>query len=62
MTAAANKPIASSGAFRKPREATAPAANSSESPGKNGMITNPVSTKTIAIRIAYVTLPWSIVN
>jgi hypothetical protein len=35
-----------------PLAATAPATNRSESPGRNGVTTNPVSAKMIAKRIA----------
>lgn len=41
--------------------AKAPAANRSESPGRNGVRTRPVSQNTIANRMAYVSCPWVVI-
>ena len=40
--------------FNEPSPANVPAAKRSESPGKNGMITNPVSTRMTRNRMTYV--------
>src|SRR5690348_15036610 len=42
--------------------ASAPIANNSESPGKNGVTTNPVSQNTIANKIAYTQYSYSDTN
>src|SRR5436309_7377165 len=44
---------------REPLAAKAPAANSSESPGRKGVTTSPVSQKTIAKSSRYVQAPYS---
>ena len=56
-TAAANKSAHVSGKFTTPNAPSAPVANKSESPGKNGVTTNPVSANTIANKIPYAILP-----
>ena len=55
--AAVMKVASSVGACREPNAAKAPAANSRESPGRNGVRTRPVSAKTMANRIPYVLRP-----
>ena len=50
--AATVSPTPSQTTSKSPLAAKAPAANSSESPGRNGMITSPVSMNTMANRMA----------
>src|SRR5438067_5652449 len=45
-----------------PAAASAPTTNSSESPGRNGVTTSPVSQKTMAKSSAYTQLPWAATN
>src|SRR5262249_16243963 len=45
--------------LRAPVAARAPVANNSESPGRNGVTTRPVSANTIANRIAYTQGPYA---
>jgi len=44
--------------FNDPNAANAPAANRSESPGRNGVKTRPVSKNMITKRITYVKTPY----
>ena len=48
MNAAATSNPTAAGALRTPVAQSAPVAKSSESPGRNGVTTKPVSAKTIA--------------
>src|SRR5260221_2823859 len=48
--------------FMSPTAATAPATNKSESPGRNGVTTNPVSQKTMTKSSAYTHAPCSLTN
>jgi hypothetical protein len=57
MAAANSKPMAS-GKLIKPAPHMAPTMNNSESPGKNGMTTTPVSTKMIKNNKAYTQAPY----
>src|SRR5438094_1686309 len=45
-----------------PAAASAPTTKSSESPGRNGVTTSPVSQKTMAKSSAYTQLPWAATN
>ena len=56
MAAASSTPHAS-GKFIIPAPHSAPTMNSSESPGKNGITTSPVSTNTMANSSAYTHMP-----
>jgi len=44
--------------FIEPRAARAPVANKSESPGRNGVITKPVSAKIMRNKMTYVKVPY----
>src|SRR3989440_7238852 len=48
--------------FISPTAATAPATNSSESPGRNGVTTSPVSQNTMRKSSAYTQAPWRVTN
>src|SRR2546421_7056866 len=48
--------------FISPTAATAPATNSSESPGRNGVTTSPVSQNTMRKSSAYTQAPWRATN
>ncbi|MND02174.1 hypothetical protein D3C83_214540 [compost metagenome] len=56
-TAAVKRSTAVSTGCRTPAPAIAPAAKSSESPGRNGVTTRPVSAKTIANSRLYTQAP-----